>query len=61
MRRVVDSHRSFEFDRYPFDDDGEREHLIDPMDDHEAYSAKDIVHGMETSGAQPPRAPDPEP
>jgi hypothetical protein len=39
----MDSHRSFEFDRYPFDDVPRRS---DP-DGTEAYYAEDITHGME--------------
>ena len=40
----MDSHRSFEFDRYPFDDVPRRS---DPDGTEEAYYAEDITHGME--------------
>jgi hypothetical protein len=42
----MDSHRSFEFDRYPFDDAvaGERS---DALDDGQGYRATDVTHGME--------------
>ena len=43
MQGCMESHRSFEFDRYPFDDVPRRS---DP-DGTEAYYAEDITHGME--------------
>jgi hypothetical protein len=42
----MDSHRSFEFDRYPFDDATAAERS-DALDDGQAYHATDITHGME--------------
>lgn len=44
----MDPHRSFEFDRYPFDDAGLQEQLFEVLDDLQAYHATDITHGMET-------------
>jgi len=40
----MESHRSFEFDRYPFDDVPRRS---DSDGTEEAYYAEDITHGME--------------
>jgi hypothetical protein len=47
----MDSHRSFEFDRYPFDDTSVHDSPVDGLDDRQAYFAEDITHGMETTGA----------
>jgi hypothetical protein len=45
----MDSHRSFEFDRYPFDDVASDE-LAEEFNDGQGYSATDITHGMEIGG-----------
>jgi hypothetical protein len=47
MQWYMDSHRSFEFDRYPFDDTSNHEPSCDVLDDLNAYYAADITHGME--------------
>jgi hypothetical protein len=48
----MDSHRSFEFDRYPFDDTSGYGPSSDVPDDLSAYCAADITHGMEIGLAQ---------
>jgi hypothetical protein len=48
----MDSHRSFEFDRYPFDETPGREQPADSLDDRQAYYAEDVIHGMETVEAK---------
>jgi hypothetical protein len=41
------SHRSFEFDRYPFDDTSVHETHCEMLDDLNIYRECDITHGME--------------
>jgi len=44
----MDSHRSFEFDRYPFDEEGEVfEYRVESTDIQLVFGALDITHGME--------------
>jgi hypothetical protein len=49
MLSIMDSHRSFEFDRYPFDDVTSDE-CADKLDEGQGYPATDITHGMEIGG-----------
>jgi hypothetical protein len=47
-KSIKNSHRSFEFDRYPFDEEGAVfEYRVELTDVQAAYGALDITHGME--------------
>jgi hypothetical protein len=50
----MNSDRSFEFDRYPFDEVAASEHRADWLPIQQAYGEVDITHGMET-GEEPPK------
>ena len=43
----MDSHRSFEFDRYPFDDAIAAESDATAQNERQAYPALDVTHGDE--------------
>jgi hypothetical protein len=47
----MDSQRSFEFDRYPFDE-VRQERRADSIGELQAYGALDITHGSETKDGQ---------
>ena len=49
MQWCMDCHRSFEFDRYPFDDIPEYETYYEVSEELSVYFAADITHGMEVS------------
>ena len=44
---VMESQRSYEFDRYPFDEDVLTDAHLERVEDQSNYIEGDIIHGME--------------